>query len=184
MAIPTGILMRTIMAQLLIVGFAIAAATSPAMAASKTVAFLGVHLQNDNEMYEPTSNAERTRMANTEMEFVKALDDSGSYKVLPTPHEVRARIEAGQTIGDCGGCELDFGKEIGGDVVAWINVQKVSNLILNMNVFMADAATGKRIFAHSVDIRGNTDETWARSLAYLVKNYILTPASQAPQPQG
>ena len=175
---------RSSMAHALIACMAIAVATSSAMAASKSVAFLGVHLQNDNEMYEPTSGAERTRMANTEKEFVKALDDSGSYKVLPTPHDVRARIEAGQSIGDCGGCELDFGKEIGGDIVAWINVQKVSNLILNMNVFMADTATGKRIFTHSVDIRGNTDETWARSLAYLVKNYLLAPASQAPQPQG
>ena len=173
---------RKSMSRLLVAGLIMAPTASSAWSASKSVAFLGVHMQNDNEIYEPTSDAERARMANTEKEFLSALGDSGDYKVLPTTKEVRSRIEAGQTIGDCGGCEVDFGKEIGGDVVAWINVQKVSNLILNMNVFMADAATGKRLFTHSVDIRGNTDETWSRSLAYLVKNYMLAPHS--PQPQG
>ena len=28
---------------------------------------------------------------------------------------------------------------VGADLVAWIRVQKVSNLILNMNVYMADS---------------------------------------------
>ena len=28
-------------------------------------------------------------------------------------------------------------------------------------------------FVRSVDIRGNTDESWSRSLTYLVKNYLL-----------
>jgi hypothetical protein len=38
-------------------------------------------------------------------------------------------------------------------------VQKVSNLILNINVYMENAASGKMEFARSVDIRGNTDES-------------------------
>jgi hypothetical protein len=52
-------------------------------------------------------------------------------------------------------------------------VQKVSDLILNINVYMADVAAGKLAFVHSVDIRGNTDESWTRGVTYLVKNYLL-----------
>ena len=52
-------------------------------------------------------------------------------------------------------------------------IQKVSDLILNLNVYMADIAARKLIFVHSVDIRGNTDESWTRGLTYLVKNYLL-----------
>ena len=52
-------------------------------------------------------------------------------------------------------------------------VQKVSDLILNINVYMADVATGKLTFVHSVDIRGNTDKSWTRGIAYLVENYLL-----------
>ena len=56
---------------------------------------------------------------------------------------------------------------------AWGTVQKVSNLILNINVYTEDAESGKMKFARSVDIRGNTDESWRRGLDYLLRNYLL-----------
>ncbi|MDR3535877.1 MAG: DUF2380 domain-containing protein [Acetobacteraceae bacterium] len=59
-------------------------------------------------------------------------------------------------------------------VTGW--VQKVSNLILNMNVVVRDVATGQTIAAGSVDIRGNTDESWSRALAYLVHNRLQPSA--------
>jgi hypothetical protein len=40
-------------------------------------------------------------------------------------------------------------------------------------VYMADVATRKLAFVHSIDIRGDTDESWTRGLTYLVKNYLL-----------
>jgi hypothetical protein len=52
-------------------------------------------------------------------------------------------------------------------------VQKVSNLILNINLYMEDVQTGRIEFAHSVDIRGNTDETWLHGLNYMIRNYVL-----------
>ena len=61
----------------------------------------------------------------------------------------------------------------GANWAAWGTVQKVSNLILNINVYMEDAESGKMKFARSVDIRGNTDESWRRGLDYLLRNYLL-----------
>ena len=52
-------------------------------------------------------------------------------------------------------------------------MQKVSNLILNINVYMDYAKNRSHYFAHSVDIRGNTDESWQRGIRYLVRNYLL-----------
>lgn len=71
-------------------------------------------------------------------------------------------MAAGPEISNCGGCEFDYRKQLGGDIAAWIVVQKVSDLILNINVYMADVAAKKLIFIHSVDIRGNSDESWTR----------------------
>ena len=71
------------------------------------------------------------------------------------------------------GCEFNYGKQLGADYAAWIVVQKVSDLILNMNVYMADVGARKLVFVHSVDIRGNTNESWTRGLTYLLKNYLL-----------
>ena len=62
-------------------------------------------------------------------------------------------------------------------------MQKVSNLILNINVYMEDAESGKMKFARSIDIRGNTDESWSRAASYLLRNRLLAPDYGAPQPQ-
>ena len=55
--------------------------------------------------------------------------------------------------------------------VGW--VQKVSNLILNINLYLRNAATGDVLVLGSVDIRGNTDESWRRGTEYLLKHRIL-----------
>ena len=61
---------------------------------------------------------------------------------------------------------------------AWIGMQSSSaqSSSVNMNVYIADVASKKMLFIHSVDIRGNTDESWSRSMVYLLKNYLFVPA--------
>ena len=49
-------------------------------------------------------------------------------------------------------------------------VQKVSKLILNINVEVRSVATGETVCVKSVDIRGNTDETWLRGVRRPVDN--------------
>ena len=48
-----------------------------------------------------------------------------------------------------------------------------------MNVYMEDVATKKMLLVSSVDLRGNTDDTWSRSLTYLVKNSVLPVDTKA-----
>ena len=164
---------RPSIAPLAAAALALATHVSPATADTRSVALLGTHLQNDNEMYEPTSDAERARLEKVGETFTQQLANSGQFEVRPVPHTMAAKITAGQTLGECGGCELDYAAALGVDEIAWINVQKVSNLILNLNVYIANVQTQKMTFIRSVDIRGNTDESWMRSVTYLVKNYLL-----------
>lgn len=152
-------------------------------AEAPSLAFLGTHFQNDNEGLEPTTEAERARLRRTGEEFTQQLAASGRYRIIPTTDAVLAKIAAGQTVGECGGCEIDYGRALGADIVAWLRVQKVSNLILNMNVYMADVTSGRMLLTKSVDLRGNTDDSWSRSLAYLVKNSVL-PADIKPTAGG
>lgn len=154
-----------------------ASAAPAAQAAPQTVAFLGLYLQNDNEALEPTSASEKSRIDKVAAEFKSRLDESGRYDVRVPPPQVAAKIRSGQTPGACNGCEIAYAKETGGDLVAWITVQKVSNLILNMNVYIGNVKANKLIFVHSVDIRGNTDESWTRSLNYLLDNYLFAEPS-------
>lgn len=150
--------------------------STAALAASdqvKTVALLGVQFLNDHADLEPTTDAERARLASIGRLFKSELEDSGRYKFVGVPADVAAKIAAGPQIGNCGGCAFDYGKQLGAEFAAWIVVQKVSDLILNVNVYMADVTARKLAFVHSVDLRGNTDESWARGITYLVKNYLL-----------
>lgn len=157
----------------LVVGFGMSPATA---ADAKSTAMLGTFLQNDNEGYEPTSDAERARMVAIETQFKTMLEGSGDYVFVPITPEIRAQIDKGQMVGECGGCEIEYGKALGARKIAWVRVQKISNLIMNLNVYIADVATNKMLFIHSVDIRGNSDESWNRSMSYLLKNYMLSPA--------
>jgi uncharacterized protein DUF2380 len=150
-----------------------AAAASAPSDSVKIVALLGVQFLNDHEDLEPTSAAERARVASIEELFRSELEASGHYRFAPIAADAATKIAAGPEIGSCGGCEFDYGRELGADFAAWIVVQKVSDLILDINVYIADVAARKLTFVHSVDIRGNTDESWNRGLTYLMKNYLL-----------
>jgi len=86
---------------------------------------------------------------------------------------VRDRLSRVDSIRGCNGCELDLGRQLGAQQVAYGWVQKVSNLILNVNLVVEDAATGKTLHAESVDIRGNTDESWSRGLRYLLNERMF-----------
>ncbi len=64
-------------------------------------------------------------------------------------------------------------ESLGADLAVAGTVQKVSNLILNINVYMREARRPDRVRVYSVDIRGNTDESWLRGISYLARNRLL-----------
>ena len=78
---------------------------------------------------------------------------------------------------DCGGCEAALATKVGAQVAVIGWVQKVSNLILNINVVIRDASSGAVLHAGSVDIRGNTDE-------FLVTRALLSRQKPAAEQDG
>ena len=135
------------------------------------VAFLGFQLINTS--LEATTPAEDQRIRMLDDLFQQKLDASGRFKIVPIPPDLRQEITAGPEISNCNGCQRDWARKAGADWAAWGTVQKVSNLILNINVYMEDARTGKPQFVKSVDIRGNSDESWRRGLDYLLRHYLF-----------
>ncbi|SFK38245.1 DUF3280 domain-containing protein [Methylocapsa palsarum] len=146
------------------------------------VAFFGFHLINTS--LEPVSAIEDERISNLDRQLRERLDQSGRFAIVEVTPAVRSDIEAGPWIGNCNGCETGFAKALGSDLAVWGTVQKVSNLILNINLYMRDVETGRMTFVHSVDIRGNTDVSWRRGLDYLLQHYLLpeSPLTSAPAP--
>jgi Protein of unknown function (DUF2380) len=140
------------------------------------VAFFGFQLINTSP--QPTMPDETQRIRMLDDMFQQKLDVSGRFKMVSIPPEVRDKVAASAEISNCNGCERDFALEAGADWAAWGTVQKVSNLILNINVYLEDARANKMEFIKSVDIRGNTDESWQRGLDYILRHYLF----QEPEP--
>ena len=149
----------------LVAGFAMAA-DQP----TPRVAFFGFQLINTSLQSTMPEEGQRIRMLDDI--FRRKLNDSGRYELIRIPFDLENAIAAA-TIANCNGCERDFALRAGADLAAWGTVQKVSNLILNINVYMENAHTKKMEFVKSVDIRGNTDESWQRGLDYLLRHYLF-----------
>jgi hypothetical protein len=130
------------------------------------------------EMNGPRTD-EQARLLRAGDQVRKELADSGKFRVLDiAPVNAAAH---GSNLQACGGCDVKLAGELGADLAMTGVVQKVSNLILNINLYLRDVHTGQLVAAASADMRGNTDESWSRATAYLVRNRLLAPNYGAPQ---
>ena len=102
----------------------------------------------------------------------RTLGQSGRYTLIDVARARDSIAKAGLVYA-CNGCEADIARTLGADRSIAGTVQKVSNLILNINIYMRDAATGELLDTMSVDIRGNTDKSWSRGVSYLLRNELL-----------
>lgn len=105
------------------------------------------------------------------------LAASGAYAPIALS-VAQASIAKAPPLRDCQRCADDIASGAGAEIAVVGYVQKVSNLILNINIRVSEAASGKVLAAASADIRGNTDESWTRGVEWLVKNRLLAK----PQP--
>jgi hypothetical protein len=130
------------------------------------------------EMNGPRADEQR-RLKDVTEQVRTALADAGKFVVLDiTPVNAAAHASNLQA---CGGCDVQFAHQLGADLAITGLVQKVSALILNMNIYLRDAHTGRVITAMSADFRGNTDESWSRAASYLLRNRLLAPNYGVPQ---
>ena len=143
------------------------AAADPSPAAVFDFAFDDTSLQGEVHGIEP---AEQRRLSALNAELLAMLAQSGCCSMVDLKAVAdQARASDMRT---CNGCDVDLARKAGANISVTGWVQKVSNLILNINVVARDVATGKVLAAGSVDIRGNTDESWSRGLSYLLRNRL------------
>jgi len=75
---------------------------------------------------------------------------------------------------DCYGCDVRMGKKLGAAYVLVGEVQKVSNLILSMNLVMRETETGRMVRGLAVDIWSNTDQSWRHGMRYILNNHFFS----------
>jgi hypothetical protein len=138
-----------------------------------TVAVLGFELVD--EQPDPAHAAVlNRRLAALERQLQQGLQERGLYRVIDTApaQDLIDGLRAQHAfVYRCNACLSEVGQRLGTRLVVVGWVQKVSNLILNINVSVRDAATDAEVLAKSVDLRGNTDETWARGMAFMLRDW-------------
>lgn len=107
------------------------------------------------------------------------LKDSGRYRIVST-EPVKEEVAKGSELRKCGGCADDYARKLGADVAITGEIQKVSNLILNINVYVKDLRGNAPEKAYSVDIRGDNDLSFQHGVKYLVKNNLPPAEGAAP----
>ncbi|PTE21498.1 hypothetical protein C5F48_12110 [Cereibacter changlensis JA139] len=153
-----------------------ASVTLPAAAQEwqgKSAAFFGVtFLDTSNEGSLNGVRADETaRLAMIKAYIAEALRAQGLTLLDLAP--VQEELDRTVNPAKCNGCDLRMAKRLGADYTVVSEVQKVSNLILSMNLYIKDTATGKQLRGQAVDIRGNTDDSWTRGMRYILTRNVF-----------
>ncbi len=149
--------------------------SAPALADPPKIAVFDFELLDTSlrgEVY-GTNPVEQARLKRVSDQLRAGLKESGKFEVLDIAPVNAAAHEA--NLQSCGGCDVQLAEKLGADLSMTGLVQKVSELILNMNIYVHDAHTGKLVAQMSADFRGNTDESWSRTASYLLRNRLLEP---------
>ena len=139
----------------------------------KTIAILDFELVDDQHELSPAT-VEYQRLRAVRDQLQEEFARSNLYRAvdLDPASELIKKYQSEMQLHACNGCELEIARALHADrvLIGW--VQKVSNLILNINIQIEDVATGTVVLNKSVDLRGNTDETWRRGVSFLVRSMV------------
>ncbi|SAK69323.1 hypothetical protein AWB77_02833 [Caballeronia fortuita] len=143
-----------------------------AQSAPQSIAMLDCTLIDDNAAYNDaeTDRIQTARLAMLSGVLRDDLRERALFRVADNAQagDLIATLKNTQHMNACNGCERRVAKALGASRVGVCWVQKISNLILNMNLRVEDADSGTMLFQRSVDIRGNTDLSWKRGAKALV----------------
>ncbi len=162
---------------LLAAGLAAALATAvlaeEAPVAPGTVAFLGIHFLDTSAegAYYGERPEERVRIGLLEDEVRTRFATEGFTFLDLSP--IAEEFDRVVNPANCYGCDVRMARKLGADYVLVGEVQKVSNLILSMNLILRETGEGRMVRGQSVDIRSNSDESWLRGIRYILKNNIF-----------
>jgi len=116
------------------------------------------------------------RLGRTEAIARRSLNHLDAFETI-SREPVSARITQAQNtyryLYSCNGCDVKIGRAAGADLVMTGWVQKVSNLILNVNATLRRTDTGAEVGGGSVSMRSNTDDSWRSAALYLIEHTLL-----------
>ena len=114
----------------------------------------------------------RARMGRMAAELKRRLAASGVVEVVDDrpARDLIERLRGAQYLHRCNGCELDIARALSADAVLVPWLFRMSQLVVTLHVEMRDAATGDILMKRALDFRNDADESWSRTIDYLVRD--------------
>lgn len=162
---------------LLLLPWATAIATEEAL---PTLAFVGFELIDDQP--DPARAPQlQARLEAIGRQMARGLEERGLYRLVdlaPAAAALERARAQNEYLHRCNGCLGAIGADSGSHRVGVGWVQRVSNLILNLNLAIWDVRDDRMLLTKSVDIRGDNDESWRRGIAYMLRDMVERRARQ------
>ena len=140
---------------------------------SATLAVLGFELVDDQP--DPARTVQlQSRLTAITKQLERGLQERSLYRVIDiaTAQDlITLQRERNEFLYRCSNCLVEVGQRLDTRLIAVGWVQRVSELILNINVSVLDSQTGAEVLSKSVDLRGNTDETWQRGINFMLRDW-------------
>ncbi|MBG6081215.1 hypothetical protein IWX58_002902 [Rubrivivax gelatinosus] len=163
--------MRHLLLLLLAAGL-LAAPAHAQTAEPPALAVLDVELVDDH-LNPATVVDQQRRLAEAGEQLRRELAATGAYRVVdlaPAAALVERLRGQHEYLYRCDDCADQVGRALGTRLVMSAWVQKVSELILNVNLQVRDVDSGRLVLTKSADMRGNRDESWRRAVHFLVRD--------------
>ena len=146
---------------------------APAFAAPKTAVFpFDLHDTSQDGELVPVLNPEDVRRLKVVADELKSLmTKDGRFEVVDlTP--LAAEIDKASPFNQCDGCEVPIAAKAGADLVVTGFVDKFSDSLISLQLFVRDVKKSELKQSMSVAIIGNTDELWLHGLSWLWRNKL------------
>ncbi|MGL4397066.1 MAG: DUF3280 domain-containing protein [Hyphomicrobium sp.] len=154
-------------------------AFSPAMAAVKTAVFpFDIRdIEQESEVVPVPKEADQARLKLIADELRSLLAKDARYELVDLTPQA-AEVEKASPFNKCDGCETPIAAAAGADIAVTGVVEKWSDALISIQLFVRDVKTGELKRAMSAESRGNTDELWLHAIRWIWRNRF-TPEEQA-----
>lgn len=117
------------------------------------------------------SPEEQQRLALAKDELTRLLAERLGYEPVDLSG-LAGEIKQAAPFYKCDGCEVEIARKAGAELVVSGNIQKLSALILNLNMMMRDVASGDVRAMQTVPLRDNSDDGWLRGVRKVIEHQL------------
>jgi hypothetical protein len=120
------------------------------------------------------SPVETARLRRVTDQARRLLAQSGLFELVDVSATTNEHVTA-HWLRKCNGCDADVARELGADMSFVGFFRKISVMEQYLEFRIRDAHTGALLNVSQTDLRGETDESWSRAIAWLIRYRLVEP---------